>query len=76
VTRVLRYPKFQELYGLTDSDLLDYMQFLQSVSQAVILDPHYRAPMRDPADLPVLQTAESGEADILCSTPMPTTRPN
>ena len=31
------------------------------------LDPHYRAPLRDPNDLIVLQTAERGEADILCT---------
>ena len=67
LTKVLRYPKFQALYGLTESDLLEYVQFLQSVSHIVILDPHYRAPLRDPSDLIVLQTAERGEADILCT---------
>ncbi len=67
MTKVLRYPRFQDLYGLTEADLLDYTQFLQSVSHVVILDPQYRAPMRDPNDLFVLQTAERGEADILCT---------
>lgn len=67
VTKVLRYPRFQELYGLTDADLLDYTQFLQSISHLVALDPQYRAPLRDPNDLIVLQTAERGEADILCA---------
>lgn len=66
--RVLRYPVFQDLYGLTDTDLLEYVQFLQSVSDLVILDPHHRAPfLRDPNDVDVLQTAERGEADILCT---------
>jgi len=67
VTKVLRYPRFQALYGLTESDLFDYTQFLQSVSHVVVLDPQYRAPLRDPTDLIVLQTAERGEADILCT---------
>ena len=68
VTRVLRYPHFQNLYGLTDADLLEYTQFLQNVSDIVVLDPRYRAPfMRDPNDIDVLQTAERGEADILCT---------
>jgi len=67
VTKVLRYPGFQALYGLTEADLLDYTQFLQSVSHVVILDPQYRAPLRDPNDLIVLQTAERGEPDILCT---------
>ena len=66
-TKVLRYPRFQTLYGLTDADLLDYTQFLQSISHLVALDPQYRAPVRDPSDLIVLQTAERGEADILCT---------
>ena len=67
LTKVLRYPKFQLLYGLSESDLLEYVQFLQSVAHVVILDPQYRAPLRDPNDLMVLQTAERGEADILCT---------
>jgi putative PIN family toxin of toxin-antitoxin system len=67
VTKVLRYPRFRTLYGLTESDLLDYTQFMQSVSDVVVLDPQYRAPLRDPSDLIVLQTAERGEADILCT---------
>jgi len=67
LTKVLRYPRFQALYGLTDADLLDYAQFLRSVSHVVILDPHYRAPLRDANDLIVLQTAERGESDILCT---------
>lgn len=68
VTRVLRYPHFQNLYALSESDLLEYAQFLQTVADIVILDPQYRAPfLRDPNDIDVLQTAERGEADILCT---------
>ena len=67
MTKVLRYPEIQTLYGLEEADLLDYTQFLQSISHVVILDPQYRAPLRDPNDLNVLQTAERGEADILCT---------
>ena len=66
-TRVPRYPRFQALHGLSDADLLDYIQFLQSISHLVVPDPQYRAPLRDPNDLIVLQTAERGEADILCT---------
>ena len=67
VTRVLRYPKFQNLYGLAESDLFEYSQFLQSISLIVILDSQYSAPMRDANDLAVLQTADRGEADVLCT---------
>lgn len=67
VIKVLRYPRFQTFYHLTESDLLEYAQFLQSASQVVILDPQYVAPLRDPNDLIIMQTAERGEADILCT---------
>jgi predicted nucleic acid-binding protein len=133
VTKVLRYPKLQELYALTDAGdfdtgsapldavinlqtltpneqtilkrrfgledgsehaleevgplfavtrerirqieakalrklrhLVEYTQFLQSISTLVTLDSRYRAPVRDSA-ASVLQTAEVGEADILCT---------
>jgi putative PIN family toxin of toxin-antitoxin system len=67
VTKVLRYPKFQRLYGLTEPGLLEYSQFLQSVAEMVILDSRYLAPLRDANDLAVLQTADRGGADILCT---------
>jgi predicted nuclease of predicted toxin-antitoxin system len=51
----------------SELDLLEYSQFLQSVSDLVILDPLYRAPLRDPSDLVVLQTADRGLADVLCT---------
>ena len=48
--------------------MYEYTQFLQKVSVGVVLDPRYQASvLRDPSDLAVLQTAERGEADILCT---------
>ena len=67
VVRVLRYPKFQDLYGLTDAELLEYAQFLQSVADLAVLDIRYASPLRDPEDMAVLQTAERGAADVLCT---------
>jgi len=66
-TRVLRYPRLQKLYALTEDELYDYAQFLQEVCQRVVLDQPYHAPLRDPNDLNVMQTAERGDADVLCS---------
>ena len=65
--KVLRYPRLQKRFGLTDEELYDYAQFLRQVSQTVILSQPYHAPLRDPDDLDVLQTAERGAADMLCS---------
>ena len=64
---MLRYPRLQKLYSLTDDELYDYAQFLQEVSETVILGHPYHAPLRDPNDLNVMQTAEHGDADVLCS---------
>ena len=64
---MLRHPRLQVLYELTEADLLEYAQFLQSVAEIVVLDPTYRAPLRNPTDLIVLQTAVQGDADILCT---------
>ena len=48
-------------------ELLRYSQFLQDVSEIALLDSVYIAPMRDANDLVVLQTAERGAADIVCT---------
>jgi len=66
-TKVLRYPRMQKLHRLTDEQLYEYAQFLQDVSETVVIDAAYHAPLRDANDLDVMQTAERGDADILCS---------
>ena len=65
--KVLRYPRLQNLHALSEDDLYEYAQFLQQVCETVILTHPYHAPLRDPNDLDVMQTAERGEADLLCS---------
>lgn len=66
--RVLRYPYFQDLYALSEAEIFEYSQFLQSISDIVLLDPGYNAAvLRDPTDAHILQTAEQSEADILCT---------
>lgn len=65
--KVLRYPRLRKLHALAEDELYDYAQFLQDVCQTVVLKHPYQAPLRDPNDLDVMQTAERGEADVLCS---------
>ena len=65
--KVLRYPRLRKLYALAEDELYEYAQFLQEVCQTVVLKHPYHAPLRDPNDLDVMQTAERGEADVLCS---------
>jgi len=64
---VLRYPRLQKRFALTEEELYDYAQFLRQASQTVILSQPFLAPLRDPDDLDILQTAERGAADVLCS---------
>ena len=42
VVSVLRYPKLQEMYRFNEADLLEYAQFLRSVSHVATLKPGCR----------------------------------
>jgi putative PIN family toxin of toxin-antitoxin system len=64
---VLRYPRLQALYRLTEDEIYDYILFLQQSSEIVILDRLLSVPIRDPKDISVLQTAIIGEANIICT---------
>ena len=65
--RVLRYPKIRKMHFLTEEELYAYVQFLRSISEIVVLDHRYHAPLRDSNDLNVMQTAERGGAGLLCT---------
>jgi putative PIN family toxin of toxin-antitoxin system len=67
LSRVLRYPRLQKLYGLTDEEVYHYVEYLWEVSKYVVPDRLLHVPMRDPKDIVVLQTAVSGEAEIVCT---------
>ena len=68
LARVLRYPRLQEFYGLTEDLVFNYVRFLRRSSEIVTLDPLVSAPIRDVNDIIVMQTAIIGEAEILCTT--------
>lgn len=63
--KVLRYPRLQKLFVLTETELYEYAQFLRNESDCVILDHPYHAPLRDAKDLHVMQTAERGGANAI-----------
>jgi len=67
LARVLRYPRLQKLFGLSEEQIYDYVQFLREVSHLVLPDHMLPVPILDPKDVIVLQTAVSGEAEIICS---------
>jgi predicted nucleic acid-binding protein len=53
---------------MSDSRIYDYVMFLKSVATMVQLDPIVIAPIRDPNDVVVLQTAIAGAAEAICTT--------
>jgi len=67
VGRVLRYPRMQALYGLTEADIAEYIEDLETLG--VVVEPAEGPPIvfDDPNDDPILYTAVSGDADILCT---------
>ncbi len=67
LARVLRYPRLQTRYNLTESDLYDYIQFLRQTVEFVEPDKLLTVPIRDAADIAGVQTAIAGEAEIICT---------
>jgi uncharacterized protein len=67
IERVLRYPRMQKLYALTDVEIESYLQLLEDSAELVI--PVIRKPvvLADPTDDPVVYTAVDGRADVLCA---------
>ena len=65
--RVLRYPRMQAVYKLTENDLSEHIELLRARSDLV--DPVVHAPvvLADPNDDPVVYTAIAGGADVLCA---------
>jgi len=67
-SRVLRYPRMRARHRMSDKRIYDYVMFLKSVATMVQPDPILLAPIRDPNDIVVLQTAIAGGAEAICTT--------
>ena len=67
LARVLRYPRLQMFYGLSEERIYDFVGYLREVAEIVTLSPLLSMPIRDVNDVVVLQTAVIGEANILCT---------
>jgi putative PIN family toxin of toxin-antitoxin system len=65
--RVLRYPRMQNLYKLTEKDILEHVELLRA--RADLVDPVVHVPvvLADPNDDPVIYTAVVGRADVICA---------
>ena len=67
VARVLRYPRLMAVHGQTEEAIYDFTCWLRNAADIVALNRLESTPIRDRNDIFVLQTALSGEADVLCS---------
>lgn len=67
LARVLRYPRVQALFGLSEEQIYEYVQFLKHACVIVPTDISHNFPIRDASDMPILRTAIAGEADFICT---------
>jgi putative PIN family toxin of toxin-antitoxin system len=67
LARVLRYPRVQALFGLSEEQIYEYVQFLKEACKIVSINPNWNFPIRDASDAPILRTAVAGEADLICT---------
>jgi putative PIN family toxin of toxin-antitoxin system len=68
VQRVLAYPHVQARWPLSQAAIEQYLNYLEAVS-LLVETPAAEFPIliSDPDDDPILQTAISGRADVLCT---------
>ena len=62
LARVLRYPRVQRLYALTEEQIYSYVMFLRDACEIVSPSYSVSVPIRDPKDIHVMHTAVVGEA--------------
>jgi putative PIN family toxin of toxin-antitoxin system len=69
LARVLRYPRVLALFGLSEEQIYEYVQFLKSVCVIGPTSPRTGRsfPIRDAADAHVLGAAITGEAHLICT---------
>jgi len=60
--RVLRYPRVQSLFGLSEEQISEYIQFLKEVCQIVRMEMDWHFPIRDASDTAILKTASRNVA--------------
>ena len=67
VARVLRYPRLMAVHGQTEEAIYDFTCWLRNAADIVALNRLESTPIRDRNDIFVLQTALSGEAEVICT---------
>jgi putative PIN family toxin of toxin-antitoxin system len=65
--RVLSYPRLIKTTKLSPLQVAEYLEFLSTACRLVEMEEELPAPIRDPKDIQILQTAVAGNADIICT---------
>lgn len=66
--RVLRYPRLRAVHGLSDADIIEFVESIAAAALVVATPPNPPAIVTvDPDDDFVLATAFAGQADVLCT---------
>ena len=65
--RVLRYPRMQALYHLSDMEIAEHVELIRQRADLVFPVVHEPIVLTDPDDDPVIYTAVAGGADVLCT---------
>jgi putative PIN family toxin of toxin-antitoxin system len=67
VARVLAYPRIEERWRLHSREVEQYLQVLASLSELVKPHPGISIVSKDIDDDPIVYTAVTGKADVLCT---------
>lgn len=67
LARVLRYPRIVKAHKQSEGEVYSYVEELRRGATVVALDVTARSLIRDLSDAIVIQTAVSGDADVLCT---------
>ena len=64
---MLHYPRLLKRFGSTESEITQFVAFLAAAAEIVEVDGTLTAPIRDPKDVHILQTAIGRQGRLLCT---------
>src|ERR1700757_3654197 len=67
LTRVLAYPRIETRWKLRPEEIEQYVQLLANESELVAPASHVPIVLKDADDDPIIYTALTGKADVLCT---------
>ena len=65
LNETLHYPRLLKRFTLTETEIAQFVAFLAASAEIVEVDETITAPIRDPKDIHILQTAIGGNAEYI-----------